>query len=72
MTTPAEQHAIQLIPDFTEEDLAALDSHLEVPYFYETRKRFKAWRARRASSKCDTNGDAVAAGEVAQGPGSVE
>jgi hypothetical protein len=72
MSTSRLERASKPVSEFTEEDLAAYDFHLEVPYFHETRKRFKAWRAKRASSRRAAHGDPVAAGEVGQGPGSVE
>jgi hypothetical protein len=71
MTDPRPDHGLKPVSEFTEEDLAEYDFHLEVPFFYATRQRLKAWRKRRALAKHAADGDALAAGEIAEGDGSV-
>jgi hypothetical protein len=66
MSPPTE---LKPIAEYTDEDLAAYDRHIEVPFFWFTRQRFKAWRTRRALARRVADGDAVAPGEVAERDG---
>lgn len=59
------------VSEYTEEDWATLDQYIEVPFFWETRQRLRAWRARRALGRREADGGAVPAGEVDAGDGSV-
>jgi hypothetical protein len=67
--TPERIH--KSVFEYTEADIAELDQPLVVPFFYETRKRFKAWRKRRALARRAAAGDPVAAREIAEGDGVV-
>ncbi len=71
MTTSREIRDAKPVSEFTDEDFAAYDFPIEVPFFWGTRQRFKAWRKRRALAKRVAGGDALAAREVAEGDGSV-
>lgn len=71
MTDGPSPTNLKPVSEFTEEDLAVYDQHLEVSFFWGTRQRFKAWRERRALARSVAEGDAVAAGEIDPGDGSV-
>jgi hypothetical protein len=71
MTTSREIRDAKPVSEFTEEDFAAYDQYIEVPFFWGTYQRVKAWRKRRALAKHAADGDPLAAGEVAEGDSTI-
>jgi hypothetical protein len=66
MTTSRKIRASKPLSEYTEEDIAAFDQFIEVPFFWGTRERIRIWRKRRALTRRAAQGDALAARELAE------